>query len=136
MGETREIKTTYYSTEYYGRSKTEKEVAITLTVPINATDKEIDALIAEDYLIWRQGELKPNIEFKKVKDQEPYCWESGDWDGRKSDPLLVYTSDKEYHVATAYSGTMGGSKFLQFYDNWDYEIEDVTHWAELPHFPV
>jgi hypothetical protein len=76
------------------------------------------------------------MEFLELKDRKPNCWESGDWDGKKSSPLLVYTSKGEYQVATAYSGTMDGSRFLNFYDKNDYEIEAITHWIFLPDFPL
>ena len=76
------------------------------------------------------------MEYTKLSDEHtPICYESGRWDGLKSDLLLVsYIEDYsvKYSVATAYSGFMDGSKFLNFYDDNDYEIINVTHFMKLP----
>jgi hypothetical protein len=72
------------------------------------------------------------MEFRELKNAKPSCFERGNWDGLRSDLLLIVTSEGEFEIGTAYGGIMDGREFLNFYDKRDYEIENVTHWAYLP----
>jgi hypothetical protein len=69
-----------------------------------------------------------------VEDKGPLCWESGNWDGLKSDIVLVYSNEITI-PATAYEGFLDGSKYLNFYDYRDCEITKPTHWMPLPKAP-
>ena len=60
------------------------------------------------------------------------CYESGHWDGLRSDFMLLLNNKKHQHVGRCYSGTLDGSEFDCFYGTDDYEIENVTHWMPLP----
>ena len=71
-------------------------------------------------MVWYKIEVKP-----------PIATETGDWDGKKSDKILVATRNKKMHIAEMYEGTMDGSHFRNFYDDRDFEIENVILWAEL-----
>ncbi len=72
------------------------------------------------------------MNYNKLEDVKPLCYESGEWDGLKSDLLLVYDYQGNYNVAVAYGGIMDGSKFIDFFDMNDREILNVTQWMELP----
>jgi hypothetical protein len=67
----------------------------------------------------------------KLENKKPIATESGDWDGLKSDKVLVATRMQTMHIATMYVGTMDGSQFMDFYDDRDFEIKHVTMWAEI-----
>lgn len=69
----------------------------------------------------------------KVSERPPLCFRSGNFDGLKSDPILVKDKNNTAFVAIAYAGTLDGSKFLDFYDHTnDYELCNITHWYEIP----
>lgn len=72
------------------------------------------------------------MEWKEVNKQTPNCYETGDWDGKKSDEVLCSDIKGNCFIAIAYEGTMDGSHFLDWYDKDDYEIKnEVAYWAEL-----
>lgn len=68
-----------------------------------------------------------------IKRQKPVCFESGDWDGLRSDFVLVFDKKGNYFIARAYEGDMygNGQKVLLFFDRDDFEIFDVIFWAKL-----
>ncbi|MCT3693474.1 hypothetical protein HZP84_16205 [Elizabethkingia anophelis] len=73
--------------------------------------------------------------WNSVKDKMPLAYKTGDWDGKKSDPILVMGEDDKYRVATYYEGYMDGTHFQEFYDDGEYLInKEVTHWLEISDF--
>jgi hypothetical protein len=66
-----------------------------------------------------------------VNDRTPHAWESGNWDGKRSDKVLCQDSKGEYHIAEVYEGTLDGSRFVNWYDSRDYEIDNVVKWKEI-----
>lgn len=66
-----------------------------------------------------------------IKNKRPIATESGNWNGLKSDKIIVCTRSGKYHIAVMYEGILDGSEFCEFYDDRDFEIETVTHWAEI-----
>jgi len=69
------------------------------------------------------------MHWNDIKEDEPLCWKTGNWDGRKSDPLLIRDSDHSFYVAECYTGTMDGSSFLDFYTLDGMEIVNVVSWS-------
>lgn len=67
----------------------------------------------------------------KIKDRKPIATESGCWDGLKSGKILVATRNKTIHVAEMYEGILDGHEFCNFYDDRDFEIDNVVMWAEI-----
>ena len=67
-----------------------------------------------------------------TEDRMPLCYCSGAWDGLKSDELFVLDKNGDSHIAVAYSGIMDGSKFFDFYDSNNFEIQDIKYWMEIP----
>jgi hypothetical protein len=49
-----------------------------------------------------------------------------------SDPILLRDENGFFFVGVCYQGTMDGSEFCSFYDQNDFESDNVTHWAEIP----
>lgn len=82
------------------------------------------------------AELKnKNMIWNNIKDKKPLAYQSGGWDGKKSDKVLVCTLSGSYYVAEMYEGALDGaldgSKFFDFYDDRDFEIENVAFWTEI-----
>lgn len=70
--------------------------------------------------------------WNNIKNKKPIAYKKGDWDGLKSDKILVCTKDEVYYVAVVYEGILDGNEFFQFYDeNRDFEINNVELWAEI-----
>ena len=70
--------------------------------------------------------------WKLLAEEKPICTSSGEWDGLKSEQILL-SDDKGFHfVGTCYQGTLDGNEFCSFYDENDYEVENVKYWANIP----
>jgi hypothetical protein len=70
--------------------------------------------------------------WKDIKEETPHAYESGNWDGLKSDPVLAVDKNGKFHIAVVYEGHMDGSHFIDFYDTRDFELRDITHWCKIP----
>ena len=70
-----------------------------------------------------------------VKKQKPIATESGPWDGLRSSKVLVCTYQRTYHIAVMYEGILDGNEFCDFYDDRDFEIENVEWWTEIDEAP-
>jgi hypothetical protein len=66
-----------------------------------------------------------------IKNKKPLAYISGDWEGLKSDKVLVLTMGRKYHVAEMYHIIMDGSESFGFYDDRDFEINNVAFWTEI-----
>lgn len=66
-----------------------------------------------------------------VTKKKPLAYKLGGWDGFKSDKVLVCTKSGKYHVVEMYSGAMDGREFNNFYDDMDFEIQNVAFWTEI-----
>ena len=67
-----------------------------------------------------------------VEERPPLCWDIGNWDGRRSDIILVKDKKDKICVAQAYEGHMDGSYFLHFCDTYhDFLLDDITHWQPI-----
>jgi len=67
----------------------------------------------------------------KIENKKPLAYQTGGWDGKKSDKVLVCTHSGKYHVAEMYEGILDGSEFCQFYCERDFEIYYVAFWTEI-----
>jgi len=66
-----------------------------------------------------------------VSKRKPLATKTGCWDGKKSDEILVYTRNQQYHVAVMYHVIMDGIESFDFYDDRDFEIQNVLYWTEI-----
>lgn len=69
--------------------------------------------------------------WNKLKHKKPSPYQTGYWDGKRTDELLVCDKNKKYHVVRMYEGILDGEHFMNFYDNNDYEIDNVEFWIEI-----
>ena len=65
-----------------------------------------------------------------VEEELPICYESGDWDGRRSDFVLVKTLDGGWYKAKLYSGTIDGSEFNDWVNEND-NLLNVIYWRPM-----
>jgi len=64
---------------------------------------------------------------------KPNAWETGNWDGKKTDRLLVLTKGKDIKIGVCYIGFMDGSDFEEWSSDDGYFINDeVIAWMPLP----
>jgi len=70
------------------------------------------------------------MNWNDIKKTMPVAYQSGDWDGLKSDKVLVCTIRRKYYVVEMYHGILDGEEFCDFYDG-DVEVKNVAFWAEI-----
>lgn len=75
--------------------------------------------------------LNKKSKWISVNDQTPNCFKSGDWDGLKSEPLLVKDKDGICHIGEMYQGVLDGNKFADFYTLHGYELHDITYFQYI-----
>jgi hypothetical protein len=71
------------------------------------------------------------MNWKNIKDRKPHAYQTGCWDGKKSDEVLVCTRSGLFHVAVMYHVIMDGSESFDFYDSRDFDIQNVEYWTEI-----
>lgn len=73
------------------------------------------------------------MEWKYSDIEKPICYEAGEWDGKRSDEVVVETDIDTKHIARLYEGTMDGSKFSNWIESHDYEFSrKIVRWLALP----
>jgi len=70
--------------------------------------------------------------WKKLSEQKPHSYRTGHWDGKMSNEILFADSSGIFYVGKCYQGFMDGNEFCCFCDQNDSEIDNVTHWTEIP----
>ena len=70
--------------------------------------------------------------WNKLSEKKPNSYKTGHWDGKISDDILFADSNGLFYVGKCYQGVIDGTEFCSFCDQNDYEIDNVTHWAEIP----
>ena len=97
--------------------------------------KEPDAEKCTDYIIGIISDVLKLVEkltaWVKVEENTPICFETGNWDGKRSDIVLVKTREGETLTARLYNGILDGSEFNDWAEaRHDYTIE-VTEWKPI-----
>jgi len=59
------------------------------------------------------------MEWKYTDKSKPHVYESGNWDGKRSDEVVAEDVNGKKYVARIYSGAMDGSEFLEWVDSND-----------------
>lgn len=94
-----------------------------LVYPKETVLKCIDALIIEYE--------KQKNEWISIHKQTPITYETGTWDGLRSGFVLVECRDEKYHVCKAYEGTLDGNHFLEFWDDRDFQVNNIIRWKYI-----
>ena len=60
--------------------------------------------------------------------------EKGDWDGERTDLMLLKDENGKKCIGRAYYGFIDGSEFIDWYDSNDYDFGDtrITHYCKIP----
>ena len=84
-----------------------------------------------NYIDWAYFGANEVQRWIPIIEEFPLTYKSGHWDGLKSDFVIAKDSTGEWHKAHLYSGFMDGSSFNSWYDERDFELNDITHWRPL-----
>lgn len=80
-------------------------------------------------------QFKDGVEFAQrwipVEEELPLCYESGLWDGLRSDFVLVKFQDGRWTKARLYSGILDGNSFNDWCNENDYQLYIITHWRPI-----
>jgi len=99
----------------------------------DCTPNYLDDII--DLIVDYNSQYQPPIvtdSWIRIEQRKPIALQSGDWDGLKSEPVLVIDKDGKHHVAVMYEGNLDGSYFYEFCDDRDFEVKNVICWMEIP----
>jgi hypothetical protein len=66
-----------------------------------------------------------------VEERLPHCLELGNWDGRRSDFVIVEGVDGLPHIGRLYSVHIDGTDFNDWYDNKDWELSNIVKWKKI-----
>lgn len=70
-----------------------------------------------------------------IQENTPICYETGVWDGKRSEVVLVELKKIKYLTARMYEGFSDGSSFQEWYcDSADYvfDSKDIRRWMYIP----
>jgi len=70
-------------------------------------------------------------EWIKVTDEMPICYETGNWDGKRSDFVLAKDDDGDWYKARVYEGIMDGNHYADWFSSEDYELVNIIEWKPI-----
>lgn len=74
--------------------------------------------------------------WRKVSEELPLTYLTGNWDGKNSDQVVVIDSEGNYNIAFYCDGILDGHEFGEWYDKDEFEIKPTPEfWTELPTRP-
>jgi hypothetical protein len=79
--------------------------------------------------------LQPINEWVSVSDRLPIAWETGGWDGKRTDEVLIRKTGDRYTIGRLYTGVLDGRVFTDWIEGkeeWSIYSGEVTHWQPLP----
>lgn len=104
--------------------QSDEEAEYIQAVAINAVKQ---CLTDESIIASVKGE-----EWVNVEDATPTAYHTGNFDGKKSDPVLAEIEFGVYKIGVVYEGYMDGRHFVQWYDENDFEIKTPKRWRNIP----
>lgn len=75
------------------------------------------------------------MKWKSLTKQKPHTYLTGNWDGKKSDQVIIERKDGSYNVAVCYEGRIDGEYFFDWYegpDEFELDISEIRRWIEIP----
>ncbi len=73
------------------------------------------------------------MKWEYIKNGTPITYESGNWDGLRSDEFVIETDAGDRYIARLYEGYMDGASFQEWYENSDWAISgEVVRYLKLP----
>lgn len=69
------------------------------------------------------------MDWNLLKDKTPICYETGDWDGKRSDLCICMDEKEKYHLAYMYEYN---DRQFEWYDQDDYGLRyEIIKWFYL-----
>lgn len=87
---------------------------------------------SDNLLIMFDEAVRKYPEYFEVEDELPLCYQSGDWDGKRSDFVIGIDKDDVPHIVRLYSGFMDGNEFADWYNVDEFEVHDIVKWCKIP----
>ena len=79
--------------------------------------------------IIEQLRVKEKEDWVLISERKPLAFIRGEWDGLKSNQILVKDQDGNIFVAVMYEGRIDGVDFCDFYETtYDFEINNIIQW--------
>jgi len=66
-----------------------------------------------------------------IEDARPFCYKTGNYDGKQSDVVLTRDSSGVIRACTCNAGVLDGTKFVDFYSTDGFEVPNVVKWAAI-----
>ena len=111
---------------------------------INGKEAELSGIIYDLKKQLSEQQSKHEQEMKELEilrdlnqwnflaNKKPNAFEKGDWDGLRTDPILVQDKDGNSFIAIMYEGFLDGNKFCEFYETtYDFCIANVIKWKKI-----
>lgn len=80
---------------------------------------------------WMDQQWKNKTRWISVEERLPIAWETGNWDGKRSDFVNIKTKDGLLGIGRIYRGFIDGAEFNDWYDSDDCDGFSVTYWKEI-----
>lgn len=71
------------------------------------------------------------MDWYKISKKKPIASETGNWNGKRSDEMLLRTADGKNYLGRMYEDFVDGEHYQNFYDNRDYELDNVVYWYPI-----
>lgn len=82
-----------------------------------------------------QRTFRDGVEFAQrwipVEEELPMAYETGNWNGKRSDFVLAKDINGDWFKARTYQGVIDGVEFCDFADEDDYQIADIIAWRSV-----
>jgi hypothetical protein len=69
-----------------------------------------------------------------VNEELPIAYESGNWDGLRSEYILAKNIDGNWFKARIYQGVMDGFKYCDWVTESDTILTEIIYWRPIMHF--
>lgn len=66
-----------------------------------------------------------------VEEEKPLAYETGEWDGKRSNFVLAKDKHGNVYIARIYQGVIDGSEFCDFVDRTEYDLNDIISWRPI-----
>jgi hypothetical protein len=98
---------------------------------VRKTDSESDIMRS----VWYDAGFKDAVKFAQqwipIEKELPLAYESGRWDGLRSDFVLAKNKHGNWFKARAYQGIIDGHEFCDFCDESDVVLSHIIEWRPV-----
>ena len=75
--------------------------------------------------------IEKRLRWIPIEEKYPICYESGEWDGLRSEEIIFKCKNGDKYIGRFYSGFLDGSEYNDFTDISSFIIPNVTEWRFL-----